>query len=84
MVRLQVSLTSDEAETLHAIAESELRDPREHIRYLLHQEFKRLGFESFIGSISQTQSTDNQGGVPVLQSNIPCSSGLECEEDSSS
>lgn len=38
MVRLQVTLTPDEADMLAKWAAKELRDPREQIRYLVRQE----------------------------------------------
>ena len=43
MVRLQVLLDSTEASVLAQWAASELRDPRDQIRLLLHQELQRRG-----------------------------------------
>jgi len=43
MVRLQVVLNPTEADVLAQWAASELRDPRDQIRFVLRQEFKRRG-----------------------------------------
>jgi hypothetical protein len=41
MVRLQVSLTADEAEALAKWAAEELRDPRDQIRLIVRRELQR-------------------------------------------
>jgi len=41
--RLQISLSKDEASALARWAMSELRDPREQIRFLVRQELSRRG-----------------------------------------
>jgi len=43
MVRFQISLDSDEADILALLAMSDLRDPRDQVRYILRREFERLG-----------------------------------------
>ena len=43
MVRLQVVLDPTEADVLTRWASSELRDPRDQIRFVLRQEFERRG-----------------------------------------
>lgn len=43
MVRLQITLERDEAKKLAEWAESELRQPRDQLRYLLRQELERRG-----------------------------------------
>jgi hypothetical protein len=44
MVRLQVTLNEVEADSLMIWATTELRDPREQIRFILRQELERRGF----------------------------------------
>lgn len=43
MVRLQVVLNSTEAKALNRWAESELREPRDQIRFVLRQALKERG-----------------------------------------
>jgi hypothetical protein len=46
MVRLQVGFSRDEADALTRWATSELRDPRDQIRFLVRQELCRRGWLS--------------------------------------
>lgn len=43
MIRLQIGLTTTEAEALARWAISEMRDPRDQIRFLLQRELQRRG-----------------------------------------
>ena len=43
MVRFQIVLDPQEADVLSAWAESEMRDPRDQIRFVLRRELERLG-----------------------------------------
>lgn len=44
LTRISVPITTEEREALRALAKSELRDPREQVRFLLRQEFEKRGF----------------------------------------
>ena len=46
MVRLQVGLSRAEADALTRWATSELRDPRDQIRFLVRQELRKRGWLS--------------------------------------
>lgn len=41
MIRIQISLPEEEARALAALAERELRDPREQVRHILREELER-------------------------------------------
>jgi hypothetical protein len=43
MTRVSIPLTVDEREALRILAQQELRDPREHVRFLLRQELVKHG-----------------------------------------
>ena len=44
MVRFQIVLNSEEAEALNKWANSEYRDPRDQVRFLIKRELMNLGF----------------------------------------
>ncbi len=58
MIRLQIELSMTEAEALTRWATSELRDPRDQIRFLLQRELKR---RSLLPD-SDDQDDNNQNG----------------------
>lgn len=43
MTRISIPMTVDEREALRTLALRELRDPREHVRYLLQKELAQQG-----------------------------------------
>lgn len=43
MIRLQIALDPTEADRLAALAASQLRDPRDQVRYILRRELERVG-----------------------------------------
>ena len=44
MIRLQISLDSEEAEKLARWAAAEMRDPRDQIKFVLLEEMERRGY----------------------------------------
>jgi hypothetical protein len=57
MARLQVGLSRAEADALTRWATSELRDPRDQIRFLVRQELRKRGWLSD----SQPHTEQNEG-----------------------
>ena len=62
MIRLQIGLSTTEAEALARWAISEMRDPRDQIRFLLQQELQRRGLLPGSGAHGE------QGGKHPLDS----------------
>ena len=60
MVRLQIGLSMTEADALTRWANSELRDPRDQIRFLLRRELQRRGL------LSDSDAHDEQSGKEKL------------------
>ena len=61
MVRFQIVLNSEEADALNKWANSEYRDPREQVRFVLRRELIRLGWiPSEDKSQPQLTSDNNQ------------------------
>lgn len=58
MTRIFIPLTVSEREALRALAQRELRDPREHVRYLLQKELTQQGI------LPTTDATEIQA-IPV-------------------
>ena len=56
MVRLQVVLDSSEAKALNQWAESELREPRDQIRFVLRQALKERGLLQDSGKLPATEA----------------------------
>lgn len=60
MTRIFIPLTVSEREALRALAQRELRDPREHVRYLLQKELTQQGI------LPTTDATEiHAGAVPT-------------------
>ena len=58
MVRYQISLDPEEADSLARLAASEYRDPRDQIRVILRQELERRGL---LLSSSETDPINAKG-----------------------
>jgi len=56
MVRLQVVLDSTEANALNRWAASELREPRDQIRFVLRQALKERGLLQGTGKVPATEA----------------------------
>jgi hypothetical protein len=65
-IRLMINLNSDEAEALARLAASELRDPRDQIRFVVRCELERQGLlhpENAGGAGTRCCSEIQAGGV---------------------
>jgi hypothetical protein len=60
MVRFQIALTTDEADALFKLSESNLRSPRYQVRFLVRKELvrKKLLFDEEIDELSSKEQKD--------------------------
>ncbi len=58
--RLMVMLTADEAEALAFMAEKDLRDPRDHLRYLLRKEAYQRALLPIEGTSKHEEEQDGK------------------------
>ncbi len=75
MVKFQVSLDPTEAEALARWAESEMRDPRDQIRFLLRAELERRGLLAIIPAAQKTLMPDILG-VSEMNSDLTPTNNL--------
>jgi hypothetical protein len=60
MVRMQVVLNQSEARALTQLADSEIREPRDQIRYILRQELEQRGLLPPSDTHQQAQAQNRQ------------------------
>jgi hypothetical protein len=69
MTRISVPLSVTEREALRLLAQRELRDPREHVRYLLQRELSTQGMLN--GNENPGAEAAKQSSTRVLESVNP-------------
>ncbi len=68
MTRISIPLSVNEREALRALAQQELRDPREHVRYLLQRELTQRGILSTNDNTGAIDRQATSAGVVSTQS----------------